>query len=178
MRGSESRFDLTPADLEKYAVAQVFIGGWWFLPLRNAKGEVDGTQIFNIQAADPGGHIPTTLANKFGPGQVIETIGRLCAMLTKRREKQKLAGYFEQLQSDSAFQEAEFKKLSAEYAKFEEGLLREKRLTEEAQLQMYALRQQGTVGDCNTARPGMLRFSAKAQWDAWNGLKGTSKQEA
>ena len=27
-------------------------------------------------------------------------------------------------------------------------------------------------GDCNTAKPGMLDFSGKAKWEAWNKNKG------
>ncbi|XP_010020646.1 PREDICTED: acyl-CoA-binding protein-like, partial [Nestor notabilis] len=27
-------------------------------------------------------------------------------------------------------------------------------------------------------RPGMLDFKGKAKWDAWNALKGTSKEDA
>uniref|UniRef100_A0A8C9QWL8 Acyl-CoA-binding protein n=1 Tax=Spermophilus dauricus TaxID=99837 RepID=A0A8C9QWL8_SPEDA len=29
-----------------------------------------------------------------------------------------------------------------------------------------------------TKRPGMLDFKGKAKWDAWNQLKGTSKESA
>ena len=45
-------------------------------------------------------------------------------------------------------------------------------------LELYSLYKQATVGDCNTDRPGMLDFKGKAKWDAWNGLKGTSKADA
>ncbi|XP_058520182.1 acyl-CoA-binding protein-like [Ochotona princeps] len=37
---------------------------------------------------------------------------------------------------------------------------------------------QATVGDVNTERPGMLDLKSKAKWDAWNELKGTSKESA
>ena len=33
---------------------------------------------------------------------------------------------------------------------------------------------QVTVGDCNTARPGMMDFAGKAKWDAWNAKKGNN----
>uniref|UniRef100_A0A1B0DKX9 Uncharacterized protein n=1 Tax=Phlebotomus papatasi TaxID=29031 RepID=A0A1B0DKX9_PHLPP len=39
-------------------------------------------------------------------------------------------------------------------------------------LELYALFKQATVGDCNTARPGMLDLKGKAKWDSWNGKKG------
>lgn len=45
-------------------------------------------------------------------------------------------------------------------------------------LELYSLYKQATAGDCNTQRPGMMDFKGKAKWDAWNGLKGTSKEEA
>ena len=38
--------------------------------------------------------------------------------------------------------------------------------------------QQTTVGDCNTARPGMLDFTGKAKWDAWNAKKGMTSGDA
>ncbi|XP_046993723.1 acyl-CoA-binding protein-like [Schistocerca americana] len=45
-------------------------------------------------------------------------------------------------------------------------------------LEIYALFKQGSVGDVNTDRPGMLDFKGKAKWDAWNGKKGMSQEEA
>jgi diazepam-binding inhibitor (GABA receptor modulating acyl-CoA-binding protein) len=45
-------------------------------------------------------------------------------------------------------------------------------------LKLYALFKQGTTGDCNTSRPGMLDLSGKAKWDAWNALKGKSQDDA
>ncbi|MED6244695.1 hypothetical protein ATANTOWER_021345 [Ataeniobius toweri] len=43
---------------------------------------------------------------------------------------------------------------------------------------LYGLYKQATVGDVNTERPGMLDFTGKAKWDAWNAKKGLSKEEA
>ncbi|XP_063232571.1 putative acyl-CoA-binding protein isoform X2 [Bacillus rossius redtenbacheri] len=45
-------------------------------------------------------------------------------------------------------------------------------------LEIYALYKQSTVGDVNTARPGMLDFKGKAKWDAWEGKKGMSQDSA
>jgi len=45
-------------------------------------------------------------------------------------------------------------------------------------LAVYALYKQGTVGDCNTDRPGMFDMKGKAKWDAWNGMKGKGKEDA
>ncbi|XP_055973578.1 acyl-CoA-binding protein [Sorex fumeus] len=50
--------------------------------------------------------------------------------------------------------------------------------TDEEMLFIYSHFKQATVGDVNTERPGMLDFKGKAKWDAWNGLKGTSKDSA
>ena len=44
--------------------------------------------------------------------------------------------------------------------------------------EIYALFKQGTVGDINTTRPGMLDLKGKAKWDAWNSKKGMSQDEA
>jgi len=53
-----------------------------------------------------------------------------------------------------------------------------KTLSNEELLELYKYYKQASVGDCNTDRPGMLDFKGKAKWDAWNGLKGTSKEDA
>ena len=59
-----------------------------------------------------------------------------------------------------------------------EKWVKEKLVTQEDADMLYALCEQGKVGDCNTARPGMMRFAAKRQWDAWNAIKGTAKEQA
>ncbi|XP_077292146.1 acyl-CoA-binding protein homolog [Arctopsyche grandis] len=45
-------------------------------------------------------------------------------------------------------------------------------------LEVYALFKQGSIGDCNTDKPGFLDFKGKAKWEAWNGKKGISKEDA
>ncbi|KAG8893358.1 hypothetical protein FRC00_010650 [Tulasnella sp. 408] len=50
--------------------------------------------------------------------------------------------------------------------------------TQDDKLKFYAYYKQATIGDVNTTRPGMLDFTGKAKWDAWNGVKGTSKEDA
>uniref|UniRef100_W5M648 Acyl-CoA-binding protein n=1 Tax=Lepisosteus oculatus TaxID=7918 RepID=W5M648_LEPOC len=42
-------------------------------------------------------------------------------------------------------------------------------------LEIYGLYKQATVGDVNTQRPGMLDFTGKAKWDAWDANKGPYK---
>jgi len=45
-------------------------------------------------------------------------------------------------------------------------------------LKLYGLFKQATVGDVNTARPGMMDFKGKAKWDAWESCKGKDKATA
>lgn len=45
-------------------------------------------------------------------------------------------------------------------------------------LELYSLFKQGTVGDVQGERPGMLDFKGRAKYDAWQGKKGTSKDAA
>jgi acyl-CoA-binding protein len=45
-------------------------------------------------------------------------------------------------------------------------------------LKIYALFKQGSSGDASGERPGMTDFVARAKYDAWSNLKGTSQEEA
>ena len=45
-------------------------------------------------------------------------------------------------------------------------------------LQLYALYKQATDGDVTGERPGGFDFKAIAKYDAWTGLRGTSKEAA
>jgi acyl-CoA-binding protein len=45
-------------------------------------------------------------------------------------------------------------------------------------LKLYALYKQGTSGDAAGERPGMADFVARAKYDAWAGIAGTSKEDA
>ncbi len=45
-------------------------------------------------------------------------------------------------------------------------------------LQLYSLFKQGSVGDVQGERPGMMDFVARAKYDAWAGLKGKSTEVA
>ena len=53
-----------------------------------------------------------------------------------------------------------------------------KTLSDDELKEVYALYKQGTIGDVNTSRPGMLDIKGKAKWDAWNGKKGMDQKEA
>jgi len=45
-------------------------------------------------------------------------------------------------------------------------------------LELYALFKQGTIGDVQGERPGMLDFKGRAKYDSWQGKRGTSKDQA
>jgi diazepam-binding inhibitor (GABA receptor modulating acyl-CoA-binding protein) len=45
-------------------------------------------------------------------------------------------------------------------------------------LKIYALYKQGANGDATGERPGMTDFVARAKYDAWAALKGTSQEDA
>ena len=45
-------------------------------------------------------------------------------------------------------------------------------------LEMYGLFKQGSTGDIQGKRPGMTSFIARAKYDAWAKLKGTSSDQA
>ena len=45
-------------------------------------------------------------------------------------------------------------------------------------LKIYALYKQATTGDNTEKKPGFGDMVGRAKWDAWNGLKGTSADDA
>ncbi|HUN93170.1 MAG TPA: acyl-CoA-binding protein [Burkholderiaceae bacterium] len=45
-------------------------------------------------------------------------------------------------------------------------------------LKLYGLFKQASGGDANGERPAMTDFVGRAKWDAWQALKGTSRDEA
>eukprot|EP01063_Lacrimia_lanifica_P015732 TRINITY_DN223_c1_g4_i1.p1 TRINITY_DN223_c1_g4~~TRINITY_DN223_c1_g4_i1.p1 ORF type:complete len:105 (+),score=39.56 TRINITY_DN223_c1_g4_i1:52-366(+) len=51
-------------------------------------------------------------------------------------------------------------------------------VTNEAKLKVYALFKQATVGDVQGSQPYAVQFEARAKWDAWNALKGTTQEDA
>jgi len=53
-----------------------------------------------------------------------------------------------------------------------------RRPTNEELLQLYALYKQATEGDASGERPGGFDFKAIAKFDAWEELKGKSKEQA
>jgi acyl-CoA-binding protein len=45
-------------------------------------------------------------------------------------------------------------------------------------LKIYGLYKQATSGDVTDKKPGFGDMVGRAKWDAWNGLKGTSSDDA
>lgn len=45
-------------------------------------------------------------------------------------------------------------------------------------LELYALYKQGSSGDVQGSRPGMLDFKGRAKYDAWAAKQGTAKDAA
>jgi diazepam-binding inhibitor (GABA receptor modulator, acyl-CoA-binding protein) len=65
---------------------------------------------------------------------------------------------------------------------FESAVTKSKELTRrpsnEELLTLYALYKQATEGDVTGERPGGFDFKAIAKFDAWEALKGKSKEDA
>ncbi len=66
--------------------------------------------------------------------------------------------------------------------KFEAAAANSKNLSERPDnatlLKIYALYKQGSGGDNTDTKPGFGDMVGRAKWDAWNGLKGTSQDDA
>lgn len=65
---------------------------------------------------------------------------------------------------------------------FNQALIDSKNLPERPDnmtlLKIYALFKQGSTGDASGERPGMTDFIARAKFDAWAGLTGTTQETA
>ena len=65
---------------------------------------------------------------------------------------------------------------------FDQALADSKNLPErpdnQTLLKIYALYKQASAGDTDGNRPGMTDFVARAKYDAWDGFKGTSRDDA
>ena len=67
-------------------------------------------------------------------------------------------------------------------AAFEAAVANSKKLSERPDnatlLKIYGLYKQATAGDNTEKKPGFGDMVGRAKWDAWNGLKGTSADDA
>lgn len=51
-------------------------------------------------------------------------------------------------------------------------------LTDEVKLNFYKYYKQATIGDCNLPQPWAIQLEARAKWDAWNSVRGISRENA
>ena len=67
-------------------------------------------------------------------------------------------------------------------AAFDKAMADSKNLSERPDnatlLKIYSLYKQGSTGDNAEKKPGFGDMVARAKWDAWNALKGTSQDDA
>lgn len=67
-------------------------------------------------------------------------------------------------------------------ARFEQAVVDvkslEQRPSDNDLLDLYALYKQATEGDVSGDKPGMFNFVARAKYEAWEGLQGTSAKDA
>ena len=67
-------------------------------------------------------------------------------------------------------------------ATFEAAVANSKNLSERPDnatlLKIYALYKQATAGDNTEKKPSFSDMVGRAKWDAWNGMKGTSSDDA
>lgn len=67
-------------------------------------------------------------------------------------------------------------------AEFETAVANSKKLSERPDnatlLKIYGLYKQATHGDNTEKKPGFSDMVGRAKWDAWNGFKGTSSEDA
>jgi diazepam-binding inhibitor (GABA receptor modulating acyl-CoA-binding protein) len=67
-------------------------------------------------------------------------------------------------------------------ARFEQAVAESKQLPEKPDnmtlLKIYALYKQASSGDVEGKRPGFTDMVGRAKFDAWDGLKGTSADDA
>ena len=72
--------------------------------------------------------------------------------------------------------------MSALNTAFDQAMTDSKNLSERPDnatlLKIYALYKQGSVGDNAEKKPGFSDIVARAKWDAWSRLKGTSQDDA
>lgn len=65
---------------------------------------------------------------------------------------------------------------------FEAAVVNSKNLSERPDngtlLKIYALYKQATAGDNAEKKPGFADMVGRAKWDAWNGFKGISNDDA
>ena len=51
-------------------------------------------------------------------------------------------------------------------------------MTNDHKLEFYKFFKQATIGDCNIPAPSMFNISDNIKWNAWNSIKGLSKEDS
>ena len=51
-------------------------------------------------------------------------------------------------------------------------------ISNDDKLEFYKYYKQATIGDCETVAPSMFNITDNIKWNAWNSIKGLSKEEA
>ena len=51
-------------------------------------------------------------------------------------------------------------------------------MSNDDKLDFYKYYKQATIGDCDTNAPSMFNITDNIKWNAWNSVKGLSKEEA
>ena len=71
------------------------------------------------------------------------------------------------------------KDLAAEFEQAAKDVKKlDQRPSDDDLLSLYALYKQGTEGDASGGKPGFFDFVARAKFEAWEGLKGVSREDA
>ena len=72
-RGAEPSIkqNFSEEDAKDHVLAQLFVAGWHFAPVRSSEGEVVGTRVIYLICADSGGAIPQVVQDMVGPKQAI-----------------------------------------------------------------------------------------------------------
>ncbi|CAG8513984.1 8952_t:CDS:2 [Ambispora leptoticha] len=52
------------------------------------------------------------------------------------------------------------------------------KLSDDIKLKLYAYYKTATIGPCNTPKPSLLEFVARAKWNAWKSIGNMSQKEA
>ena len=59
-----------------------------------------------------------------------------------------------------------------------ENIKKIKTITDETKLKLYGLYKQSHLGDVNVECPSWFNMTARANWTAWNELKGMKQEDA
>jgi len=72
-RGAEASIkqNFSEEEAKDHVLAQLFVAGWQFQPVRSSEGEVVGARVLYLICADAGGSIPQVIQDMVGPKQAL-----------------------------------------------------------------------------------------------------------